>query len=153
MARLWLLLALLAASPAAAQTVAPGTVLTGAARALDGDTIWLDGRRVRLWGIDAPEMTDWPLGNLARAWLDELLRHRELSCTVVSTDRYKRPIAWCAYDGSQQGPALGMLLAGHAVVYRRYTLEAAGPLAERAARYDRAEDRAREAALGLWRAR
>ena len=51
-----LLIAAPAATPAAAQQT---QILKGQATALDGDTLFMKGvGKIRLWGIDAPEMSD-----------------------------------------------------------------------------------------------
>ena len=50
----------LAAAPASAHDVHGGQaneVLGGRAVAVDGDTILLNGERIRLWGIEAPELS------------------------------------------------------------------------------------------------
>lgn len=69
-------------NPAAAKN------LVGAASAIDGDTIELDGTRVELFGIDAPEVGQtctvmvfpWKCGVEARKILSALIAGREVSC-------------------------------------------------------------------------
>lgn len=75
--------ALLAATPAAGQTV------------VDGDTIKLDGAAYRLWGIDAPETRQacadgWPAGIEAKRRMAELINGRAVTCEPRDRDRYGR---------------------------------------------------------------
>lgn len=97
--------------------------LVGQARVIDGDTIDVARTRIRLEGIDAPEMeqncadpagTRWPCGRAAARALRAYLAGRELTCATDGLDRYGRVLATCALpDGSdlnawlvQQGWAL-----------------------------------------------
>lgn len=65
--------------------------ITGSAAALDGDTLRIEGRIIRLAGIDAPELTQrcrnrrgrrWRCGAVARRDLARRVRRQTLSCTV-----------------------------------------------------------------------
>ncbi|MFN5798251.1 MAG: thermonuclease family protein [Planctomyces sp.] len=67
---------------------------------IDGDTFDLqDGRRIRLLGIDAPELPhlDKP-GELwaeeSTAWLKELIERRPVSLQFQGQDKYGRHLAW-----------------------------------------------------------
>ena len=146
----------------------PGAVITGSAVALDGDTIrvfppgpegatlvnpedgWVD---VRLWGIDAPEMTAADgAGWAARKTMDSILVWQPVTCTTVDTDRYKRPVAVCVNDPNGD---IGRLLiwSGWAVEYRKYTrLSPRGDarLAKTAAAYAEAESDAEHNRRGRW---
>ncbi|MEY3172479.1 MAG: Thermonuclease precursor [Planctomycetota bacterium] len=67
---------------------------------LDGDTLELtDGRRIRLLGIDAPEVaaTDHPAEPHAedsRQWLRSRLETRTVRLEITGHDRYGRGLAW-----------------------------------------------------------
>ena len=79
------MIALLPATPAAAQ------------RVIDGDTIDLNGTRWRLWGIDAPEThracaDGWAAGLKATAAMRSLIEGRQVACEFRGHDRYKRSI-------------------------------------------------------------
>lgn len=91
----------------------------------DGDTFRCDGRRVRLYGIDAPELP----GHCRRGractpgdpWastrnLAGLLRSGSVSCRAVDVDRYGRAVADCSAGGVDLSCAQ---LAGEFAV-RRY---------------------------------
>ncbi len=76
--------------------------VTGPARVIDGDTIEIAGERIRLHGIDAPEMKqtctdrkekDLLCGVLAKQALEMLVRGQDVTCKGDTRDRYKRLIA------------------------------------------------------------
>lgn len=133
-----LVLALLAA-PASAQTI------TGTARVIDGDTLDVAGQKVRLHGVDAPELDQtcttagkgWPCGAFARDLLVELVGKARLTCAVQDTDRYGRAVAVCMDGGRDINAAL--VRAGGAVAYLRYS-----------DRYAPAERAAKAEGLGIW---
>lgn len=110
--------------------------------AYDGDTVTLDcpaGRlRVRVWGIDTPEMGQQPWGRRSRDALRALLPDR-VRVEVVDIDDYRRAVSRL-YAGDRD---LGLTLVrqGHAAVYRRYNDSAA---------YRRAESQAKREKLGIW---
>lgn len=113
----------------------PAERIAGPARALDGDTLVIAGRTVRLYGIDAPEL-DQPCrngrdacGRLAHKHLADLVAYSTVACERRSGDRYGRDIAVCRLqragdkDGQASGADLGreMVRAGHAMAYREIT--------------------------------
>ncbi len=132
---------------AAAQTddtppAAEPPVFSGPAEVVDGDTLKIDGQRIRLFGIDAPEMSEWPWGPRARSALEDLTDGRTVTCLQRDTDRYDRPVATCA---TAETPDLAetLIADGHAIAYRRFT---AGT--ELHAPYLAAERKARDAGVG-----
>lgn len=114
-----------------------GETMTGTARAADGDTLTLDGRRIRLVGMDAPEMMqickrdgeEWHCGAAARSRLAELMRTGPLSCRVQGTDKYDRLLARCEVNGVDLGER--MVRDGLAVAYGDYEDEEQMARAER----------------------
>lgn len=72
-------------------------------RIIDGDTIVLDGRKIRFWGIDSPELKQdcyigekiYHCGQLARRELIMLINGRTVTCEVVDVDIYNRDVAIC----------------------------------------------------------
>ena len=96
--------------------------LTGAS-ATDGDLLRADGRRIRLIGIDAPELMQtcrdargdtWDCGRAAKARLAELVAGGNVSCTARDTDRYSRTLASCSTGNIDLGEAMvrdGLALA------------------------------------------
>jgi endonuclease YncB( thermonuclease family) len=86
---------------------------------VDGDTFDLGDTRIRIWGIDTPEMGE-PGGREAKEWLIALILRKGLTCLYVDTDRYRRTVAQCFLsDGRDIAAAL--LVASHAVQYCRYS--------------------------------
>ncbi|NNM72023.1 thermonuclease family protein [Enterovirga aerilata] len=114
--------------------------LAGDVRVVDGDTIELGGRRLRIAGIDAPELRQtcerggelYRCGETAREELRRLAGPG-LTCRVAGRDRYARDLAVCEAGGRDVGAAL--VSAGLATAYGRYEAE---------------EREARRRRLGLW---
>ena len=98
----WLstLVLLLFATPALAD-------ITGTARVIDGDTIDIEGERIRLHGIDAPETFQtclvghevWLCGQEATQALENLIGGAPVTCQEQGVDRYGRTIATCRVRG------------------------------------------------------
>jgi endonuclease YncB( thermonuclease family) len=114
----------------------------GSARASDGDSFRIGEHRIRLLGIDAPELRQtcldnegqsWPCGIAARNRMAQLLAQGEVQCQPEGTDRYQRLLAYCTAGKDD----LGARLVGEG-------------LAIAAGRYEYEEQRAREAKLGIW---
>ena len=81
-------------------------------RVVDGDTIHMDDYKIRLLGIDAPEIKqlcqtadghDWACGVMARDVLRAMLESQNqiLVCRLDGKDRYNRDLGSC-YIGSIQ---------------------------------------------------
>lgn len=124
-------------------------LLSGQATVIDGDTIDLAGQRVRLYGIDAPEVKQWCVdedeqsyacGRDAKAALQWLVRGRVIECTPEGKDAYRRVLATCHVDLIDINQ--WMVQRGHALAYTRYS-----------ARYLADEDEAQSNGVGLWRGR
>lgn len=97
-----------------------GTIACAHPRIIDGDTLECGGTRIRLAGIDAPEMPghcrkgrDCVAGNPHEA-KDALrvLASGGISCTPQGTDTYGRTIARCTASGRDLSCA--MVKGGHA---------------------------------------
>ncbi len=104
--------------------------LTGTARVLDGDTIEVNGQRVRLFGIDAPEGgqacsrqgTAYDCGQEATQTLVGLLYGKSVHCVQRDTDRYRRIVATCYLNGRGGSDVNGhMVREGWALAYRHYS--------------------------------
>nr|WP_281493848.1 thermonuclease family protein [Ancylobacter koreensis] len=88
--------------------------MTGSVRVADGDSLEVGGERVRLDGLDAPELHQscgavskmWPCGERARAVLREIVEAGAVSCRPVDEDRYGRAVAVCTVDGADIGARL-----------------------------------------------
>lgn len=130
---------------AAGGTSARAQSLSGAAEAVDGDTLSLSGVLVRLSGIDAVEKgqlcvrngAEWACGEDAREQLAELVRDRPVDCRGGATDAQGRIVARCTVG--QIDLAETMVLSGYAI-----------SVPAEAADYSEVEGRARQFTLGIW---
>ena len=129
------------ADPAAAQ----GTPCV-VERIADGDTLTCrDGRRVRLIGIDAPELAQGQSGSQARAALSRLAppgASVRLERDVALRDRYGRELAH-VWSGSRLVNE-ALVLEGWAMLYT------VPPNVKYAERLEQAQKKARAAGAGLW---
>ena len=124
----------------------PDRDVAGAARVVDGDTLELRGEKLRLQGIDAPELAqtcaaggkEVRCGKLAAEHLDGIIGSRPLSCAIEGKDRYGRGLARCRAEG--RDIAEEMTRHGWALSDRRYS----------DGRYDSAELAARTDRRGIW---
>ena len=123
-----------------------GRELVGRASVIDGDTIEVDGSRIRLHGVDAPESaqnclaggTRWPCGRDATRALSLQVEGQSVACDERDRDRYGRIVAVCRFGGKDLNAWL--VANGWALAYRRYSAAYAGE-----------ETSARAARRGLWR--
>ena len=101
--------------------------ITGKARVIDGDTLEIDGKRIRLHGIDAPESKQicyldgrrWQCGKDAGLILSDLISRQPVTCQERDQDRYGRIVAVCRAGGEDLNS--WMVLQGLALAYRRYS--------------------------------
>ena len=121
--------------------------ITGKPRVIDGDTIHIGDTKIRLHGIDAPEMKqtcrtskgkEQMCGVLAKQALERLVKGQDVTCKGDTRDRYKRLIAVC-YVG-QLNINEQMVADGWALAYRRYSTD-----------YVRAETLSKSRREGMWR--
>ena len=116
------------------------------ARVSDGDSIRCrDGSRVRLIGIDAPELDQAPFGQLARAALERRLPPGTvvaLEFDVQQRDQYGRYLAYVWHDGRLVNEE--QLADGFAATLT------VPPNVRRADRFRKALASARERQAGLW---
>ena len=125
------------------------------ARVFDGDTFeTATGQRVRLLGIDSPEVQhgDKPgddYGEEARRWLDLVCNGKKVTLQegVEPIDRYGRTLAWVYLENGRLLNA-DILATGHAKLMARFGL----PL-ELEERLRKAQADARLAKVGLWGSR
>lgn len=71
-----------------------GASMTGACWVIDGDTIDIGGKRIRLAGIDAPEMDD-PYGRTAKYALIQLCKGEKITAVFEGSSSYERNTATC----------------------------------------------------------
>lgn len=139
-----LLLACSSVDPVAGSDARSGRVV-GKAAVIDGDTLEVGGRRVRLHGIDAPELRQrcgsgaarWPCGRQAAQALAARIGARRVECRWREIDRWGRPVGRCRAGDTDL--SAWMVEQGWALAFRRY-----------ASTYVVEEARARAAGRGLW---
>ena len=85
----------------------------------DGDTIGRGPDRVRIWGIDAPELSEAG-GKASRDYLRGMIAGKRLFCEMIERDRYGRRVMRCALPGGAD-LACQMVAAGHAQDWPRYS--------------------------------
>lgn len=81
---------------------------------VDGDTMWLQGEKIRLMGYDTPETTtdfcggaaERRLGDRATERLIQLLNDGDISISRDGVDRYGRTLAKVYLDGRNVGDVL-----------------------------------------------
>lgn len=101
-------------------------VLGGEARIIDGDTLDVDGKRVRLHGIDAPESGQTcrrrlrirACGVEATRAFERLIGISAVTCEKRVTDRYGRMVGTCHAGGRNLNAR--MERQGYAVAYYQY---------------------------------
>lgn len=113
----------------------------GRFRAADGDSLVLGDERMRLQGIDAPELAQtcerggarWACGQEARRMLQNLVARDDARCSGTERDRFQRLLVVCRAGGTDLNAT--MVRRGMAVSYGGYKQE---------------ETQARSERLGLW---
>ncbi len=124
---------------------AAAQVIEGPAEVIDGDSLKIAGTEVRLFGVDAPEVTqpcysngaEVACGAMAKDVLANLIGNSVLTCQPRDTDTYGRIVATCRISGADVGGAL--VEAGWATAFQRYGRD-----------YVPSEMRARAARSGIW---
>ncbi len=115
--------------------------IVGAARIIDGDSLEIEGLRIRLVGIDAPELdqicsdgaASYACGDEARTALNRLVAGRVVACLTKRKDRYDRFLSTCT--AGDRNLNVAMVESGWALASGDYRL---------------AEDGARRERRGLW---
>ena len=113
----------------------------------DADSLRAGDLRLRLYGIDAPELRQTCLDKASQPYrcgeeaADSLRKMieigAEIQCQHLDTDRYKRWVVKCFHNGEDIGEAV--VRAGWALAYRRYAKD-----------YIEAENQAERAGRGIW---
>lgn len=139
------LAALVACCLASATWARAETILSGMASGLDEDSIAVQGKRVRLWGIDAPGLEQtckragkaWPCGREAARALNRLVTGNTVRCIVIVEDKLRRLVVGdCTLGG--ESLSRWMVRNGWAVMARQTTA------------YAKDEAEAKEARRGIW---
>ncbi len=105
--------------------------IAGIARVIDGNTLEIDGQRIRLHGIDAFERgqlcwyadrSRYDCGQRSAERLGRLVGGDVISCRSIPdrTDRYGRRLAVC-FDAAGQDISEAMIRQGYALAYWRFS--------------------------------
>ena len=114
-------------------------------RVVDGDTIHLNGEKIRFTGIDTPELKQTcinegvidPCGVTAKEILIEKIADNKVECISEGKDRYKRTLAECFVNDESLSSYL--VRSGYAFAYRRYSKK-----------FIPDEDYAKDNKIGMW---
>ena len=114
-------------------------------RVIDGDTIHLDGKKIRFTGIDTPELKQTcfkegaivPCGVTAKEILLQKIGDNNVNCITEGKDQYKRSLAECFVNNESLSKYL--VRSGYAFAYRKYSKK-----------FIADEDYAKNKQLGMW---
>ena len=114
-------------------------------KVIDGDTIVLNGEKIRFSGIDTPELKQTCLkdnekvgcGMLAKKLLVKKIGNNTPICIGKKKDFYKRTLAECFVNGESLSKFL--VRSGYAFAYRKYSTK-----------FVEDEDFAKTNKLGMW---
>ena len=116
--------------------------IIGAASVVDGDTIEIHGKRIRLSGFDAPERGKrcgaTNVYQKAALYLSDQIGTKTVTCITAGEDRYDRAIATCSVNGTDLGDI--MVGAGWARDWSKYSY----------GMYADEEADARQSSKGIW---
>ena len=112
---------------------------------IDGDTIILNGKKIRFSGIDTPELSQICLlgdqkvscGISAKMLLTKKIGNNTPECISEGKDFYKRTLAECFIKGESLSSFL--VRSGYAFAYRKYSTK-----------FIKDEDFAKANKLGVW---
>jgi endonuclease YncB( thermonuclease family) len=114
-------------------------------RVVDGDTIHLNGEKIRFTGIDTPELKQTCLkdgvkdlcGVTAKLILVDKIGNNNVKCISEGKDQYKRTLAECFVNNKSLSSYL--VRSGYAFAYRKYSKK-----------FVPDEDYARINKIGMW---
>ena len=112
---------------------------------VDGDTIHLNGKKIRFTGIDTPELKQTcikegvkdPCGVTAKQILIDKIGKDNVKCISEGKDQYKRTLAECFVNNESLSSYL--VRSGYGFAYRRYSRK-----------FVPDEDYARINKIGMW---
>jgi len=114
-------------------------------RVVDGDTIHLNGEKIRFTGIDTPELKQTcikegvinPCGVIAKEILIKKINDNKVECISNGKDQYRRTLAECFVNGESLSSYL--VRSGYGFAYRKYSKK-----------FILDEDYAKANKLGMW---
>ena len=126
--------------------------ISGLAIVLDGDTIKINGEKIRFSGIDAPESyykgkeqicmkeeEKIACGKLSKIFLIKKINNQKIICRIeAKTDRYNRKLGECFVNNQSLSRIL--VKNGYAFDYPRYSKK----------KFSKEQEYAKNNSLGLW---
>ena len=114
-------------------------------RVVDGDTIFLNGKKIRFSGIDTPELKQTCMkggeevgcGMTAKMLLIKKIGNNTPECISEGKDAYKRTLAECFVNGESLSKFL--VRSGYAFAFRKYSTK-----------FIKDEEFAKANKLGMW---
>ena len=111
----------------------------------DGDSIRINGEKIRFSGIDTPELKQTclkqgikaPCGIIAKQILIDKIADNKIVCIREGKDQYNRTLAECFI--SNESLSSFLVRSGYAFAYRRYSKK-----------FIKDEDYAKSKNLGMW---
>ena len=112
-------------------------IIYGKAQVIDGDTIKINDKKIRLFGIDAPEkkqicqkiymsffifnfQKDYKCGEKSTSALTNKIKDKKIKCILdKKKDKYKRNIGTCYLKN--QDINRWLVRSGYAIAYKRYS--------------------------------
>ena len=137
-------------------SISSDKIILGKAKVIDGDTIKINKKKIRLFGIDAPEkeqictkayinffifnfQKNYKCGEMSTLALSNKLKNKKIKCILEDNkDKYKRNIGTCYIKN--QDINRWLVKNGYAVAYTRYSTK-----------YVWDEQYAMKNKLGIWR--
>ncbi len=140
------------AGDARAQTAPSPRSVAGSAFAVSGHTLGVAAANgqsytIRLFGIDAPELSVVPMGLWARGFLDDLVRDKPVTCRIVGSGGAGQLAGACSLAGEDAASDLSLALVRAGWAWRFLSIKNAPALRP----LDTAEAEARKDRRGLWR--
>ena len=120
-------------------------IIEGKAKIIDGDTIHIGKNKIRLHGIDAPEINQtceknnitWLCGENATNALVNIINSQKIICNIKDIDQYNRYIGVCFVNNLNMNKY--MVINGWAIAYRYYSKD-----------YIEVENIAKRDKVGIW---
>lgn len=118
--------------------------MSGGADVRDGDSLVINGEKIRLLGVDAPELhqtctkdgAEYACGREAQRYVQDIVRGKDVKCTSRDTDRYERQLSICMAGDIDINRAL--VSSGHAISLAHIGM------------YSKEERDAKQAKRGIW---
>jgi endonuclease YncB( thermonuclease family) len=122
--------------------------ISGKAQVIDGDSIKVNRREIRLFGLDAPEYKqkcfdnqniEYNCGIVSKEFLAKLIHGKKVECIYAEKDKYDRLLSKCFIDSKSINEEI--IKNGMAVIYN---------FTESSSKMDSLEEGAKSSKIGIW---